>query len=563
MHNRSMRNQWVLWKLQFRALYRVFFLRLVDLDLLSADADLTRLIGQFAVIFCTFSFVISIPLLLMNGATLVMENAWMFEHFLIETAMTVAGLIVVLNWDAAFPDKLDVLVLAPLPVRKSMLFLAKVSALFAAPTLAVVALNSFSGLLWPLLFRADNSGFVGMLRALPAYWFTIFAAGGFLVLTVLTLQGLAANLLPRQMFLRLSAVLQAAIMCTLVSVYLLEPSLESPAALTSPQNQRLLAWLPSYWFLALFNQLNGSMHPALAPLAARAWAGLGLSILGTCTALLLCYFRLMPQIVEQPDILPRARFASWSPRFGSPLTEALTLFSLRTLLRSRQHRMILSFYLGIGLTIIIGYVNATPAGLRSAKAAISTSFLFASILMMILTVAAFRVVASLPISLPANWIIRITQVRAARAYRNGVRFSWLALAVTPVLFVVLGLVPFIYPWHNAIEHSGLMLCLGILLVELCLFTFPKIPFTCSYLPGKAQIHFVFWAGMLIFLRLLTGAARFEERLLNRPLNCLVAILLIASAALGIRYLGRSRAAVTEEMLFEEKDPAQITQLKLS
>jgi hypothetical protein len=76
--------------------------------------------------------------------------------------------------------------------------------------------------------------------------------------------------------------------------------------------------------------------------------------------------------------------------------------------------MIFSFYLGIGLTIIIGYVNTTPAGLRSAKAAISTSFLFASILMMILTVAALRVVASIPISLPANWIIRITQVRAAR-----------------------------------------------------------------------------------------------------------------------------------------------------
>jgi hypothetical protein len=499
----------------------------------------------------------------MNGATLVMTDAWMFEHFLIETAMTVAGLIVVLNWDAAFPDKRDLLVLASLPVRKSMLFLAKVSALFAAPALAVVALNSFSGILWPLLFRSDNSGFVGMLRALPAYWFTIFAAGGFLTLTILTLQGLAANLLPRQLFLRLSAVLQAAIMCILVSVYLLEPSLESPEALTSPQNQRLLQWLPSYWFLALFNQLNGSMHPALAPLAARAWAGLVVSIAGTCTALFLCYFRLMPQIVEQPDILPRARFASWSPRFGSPLTEALTLFSLRTLLRSRQHRMIFSFYLGIGLTIIIGYVNTTPAGLRSAKGTISNSFLFASILMMILTVAALRVVASIPISLPANWIIRITQVRAARDYQKSVRFSWLTLAVTPVLLVVIAFVLVIYPWRNAIEHFGMMLCLGILLVELCLFTFPKIPFTCSYLPGKAQIHFVFWAGMLIFLRLLTEAARFEERLLNRPLSCLMAILVITSAALGIRYLSASRAAATEEMLFEEKDPAQITTLKLS
>jgi hypothetical protein len=477
--------------------------------------------------------------------------------------MTAAGLIAVLNWDAAFPDKRDLLVLAPLPVRKSTLFLAKVCALFAAPALAVVALNSFSGLLWPLLFRSENSGITGMLRALPAYWITIFAASAFLVLTILSLQGLAANLLPRQLFLRLSAVLQATVMCVLVSVYFLEPSLESPEALTSPQNQRILEWLPSYWFLALFNQLNGSMHPSLAPLATRAWIGLGASILGTCAALFLCYFRLMPKIVEQPDILPQARLASWSPRFGSPLTEALTLFSLRTLLRSRQHRMIFSFYLGVGITIIIGYVNTTPAGFRSAKATISSSFMFASILMMILTVAAFRVVASIPISLPANWIMRITQVRTARDYQRGIRFSWLTLGVTPVMVVMIACMLVIYPWRNAIEHFSVMLCLGLLLVELCLYTFLKIPFTCSYLPGKAQIHFVFWAGILLLLRLLIAAARFEERLLNRPLSCLVMILVVASAAFGIRYLSEARAAATEELLFEETYAAEIIALKLS
>ena len=103
-----------------------------------------------------------------------------------------------------------------------------------------------------------------MLRALLAYWITLCAASAFFVLTALAFQGLAANLLPRQMFLRLSALFQAAVMCGLLSVYFLEPSLESPAALTAPQNQRLLAWLPSYWFLGFFNQLNGSMHPALA-----------------------------------------------------------------------------------------------------------------------------------------------------------------------------------------------------------------------------------------------------------------------------------------------------------
>ncbi len=141
-----MHREWALRKLQFRTLYRVFFLRVVDLDLLSSDADPAKLIGQFAAIFCTFSFLLIIPLLLMNGDALPITSAWMFEHFFIETSMTVAGLIAVLNWDAAFPDRRDLLVLAPLPVRKSTLFLAKLAALFAAPALAVVALNIFSGL---------------------------------------------------------------------------------------------------------------------------------------------------------------------------------------------------------------------------------------------------------------------------------------------------------------------------------------------------------------------------------------------------------------------------------
>jgi hypothetical protein len=557
-----MHSEWALGKLQFCTLYRVFLLRVVDLDLLSADADPAKLIGQFAAIFCTFSFVLSLPLALMSGDKLAMTNAWMFEHFFIETSMTVAGLIAILNWDAAFPDRRDLLVLAPLPVRKSTLFLAKLAALFAAPALAMVALNIFSGLLWPLLFRSTNSGFFGMLRALPAYWITIFAAGAFFVFTILTLQGLAANLLPRQLFLRLSAVLQAAVMCTLLSVYFLEPSLESPAALTSPQNQRLLEWLPSYWFLALFNQLNGSAHPSLAPLAVRAWIGLGLSALGTCAALLLSYFRLTPKIVEQPDILPQRRWISWSPRFASPLTEALTLFSMRTLLRSRQHRMIASFYLGIGITIVIGYANAVGSGFGSAGATISNSFLFASILMMILTVLALRVIASIPISLQANWMIRITQVRPVQDYQKGVRFSWRALGVTPVLLVIATCL-LVYPWRPAVAHFTVMLGLGLVMVELCLYTFPKIPFTCSYLPGKAQIHFVFWGGLMLFIRLLIKAAGLEGRLLNRPLGCFMMILVVAFAALGMRYLSESRAASTEDLLFEEEYPAGITTLRLS
>ncbi len=563
-----MHSGWAVGKLQFRTLYRVFLLRVVDLELLSADGDPTKLIGQFASIFATFSFCLTAPVLLMNGNGLQMTQAWMFEHFFIETAMTAAGLIAVLNWDAAFPDKRDVLVLAPLPVKRSTLLLAKIAALFAAPALAIIALNIFSGVLWPLIFSSPNAGLVGVLRSWPAYWITIFAAGAFFVFSILAIQGLGANLLPRQLFLRLSAVLQAGSLCLLLSVYFLEPSLESPAALASPQNQRLLEWLPSYWFLALFNQLNGSMHPTLVPLAKRAWIGLAVSAFGACAALLGCYFRLMRQMVEQPDILPGTRSFARPPRFGSPLTNAITLFSLRTLMRSRQHRMILSFYLGIGITIVVVYVKTTLGGFGSARETIGSSFLLTSILMMILTVLAFRVVASIPISLAANWIVRITQIRPAPDYQKAVRVSWLALGVLPVLLVIGGflLAGFLlaaYPWRPALGHLSVMLCLGILLVELCLYTFPKVPFTCSYLPGKGRSLFVFWVCLMLFLRFLDEAAELESRMLSHVLSCMFMILIVAFAAAGMRWLSEFHTTPAQDLLFEDESATEITALKLT
>jgi hypothetical protein len=555
-----MPDSWALRKLQFLALYRVFLFRVVDLDLLSTDGDPTRLIGQFATIFTTISFFFSLLaiLILMGGDTMPMADGWMFEHFFIETTMTVAGLIAVLNWDAAFPDRRDVLVLAPLPVRTSTLFAAKIAALFAAPALATIALNVFSGVLWPVIFRSSQHGFAGVLRSWPAYWITIFAAGAFVVFGILAIQGLAAHLLPLQLFLRLSAVLQAAIMCLLLSVYFLEPSLESPEALTSPQNQRLLTCLPSYWFLALFNQLNGSMHPALAPLAREAWIGLAASSAGACAALLLCYFRMMRKLVEQPDILPAPRSMAWSPQLGDQLTNAITYFGLRTLLRSRQHRMILSFFVGIGITCVVGYVKVILGGFGGAS-----SFLLASIALMILAVVALRAVSSIPISLRANWIIRITQIRPVGDYQRAVRFSWMALGVGPLLLAVATFFFATHPWRPALGHLMTMMCLGILLVELCLYSFPKLPFTCSYLPGKAQVHFVFWACVLLFVRLLDKASRLEDRMLGHVLGCGAMVLIVAAAAAGMRWLNGSRVALKEDLMFEEEYDAEITSLRLS
>jgi hypothetical protein len=132
---------------QFGVLYRQFLFRMVDLELLSVSAqgDVSKLLGQFAALLIFLNSWLGLGTLglgdrQMPRAALVI-NAWGTEYLLIATTMLVVGLFAVLSWDATFPDRRDVLVLAPLPVPARTLFLAKVAAVASALGLTVVASN--------------------------------------------------------------------------------------------------------------------------------------------------------------------------------------------------------------------------------------------------------------------------------------------------------------------------------------------------------------------------------------------------------------------------------------
>src|SRR6185312_3836397 len=99
------------------------------------------------------------------------------------------------------------------------------------------------------------------------------------------------------------AILQLAAFCAFLAGYFLEPSLISRNAITAPANRLLLLWLPSYWFLGLFQQCNGSLadgsvRSILLELAARAGIGFGAMTIAAACTFLLSYFRTLRKIVE-------------------------------------------------------------------------------------------------------------------------------------------------------------------------------------------------------------------------------------------------------------------------
>jgi hypothetical protein len=135
--------------------------------------------------------------------------------------------------------------------------------------------------------------------------------------------------------------------------------------------------------------------------------------------------------------------------------------------------------------------------------------------------------------------------------------------VAPVLLILAGGFLAGYPRMQVLGHLATMLCLGILLIEICLYGFQKVPFTCSYLPGKANLHFAFWACLMVFLRLLQEGAKFEGHALEDLVRCCVLICTLMAGAAGMRWFNRTRTGSTDGLLLEEEDEAVLVSLNLN
>jgi hypothetical protein len=120
---------------------------------------------------------------------------------------------------------------------------------------------------------------------------------------------------------------------------------------------------------------------------------------------------------------------------------------------------------------VIGYGRKAYAGKRSAGASIPVTWLLPSILLVVLPVIALRVAAAMPISLKANWIMQMTQVRSEMAYRRAVRLSWLTMTVLPMELLAGAILLWTYPIWASWMHLALLPALGLLTVEICLITF--------------------------------------------------------------------------------------------
>jgi hypothetical protein len=315
----------------------------------------------------------------------------------------------------------------------------------------------------------------------------------------------------------------------------------------------------------LFQVLNGSvpaeMRATIVSFAERALLGLAIAGIGAGTAFLLSYFRTLRKIVEEPDIVPGARGIHWLPRLGNSFTTAIVHFSIRTLLRSRQHRVILAFYLGVGFAIVLISLQ-TPLAQRQLSAAASAGVLYSSVLILCCSVSGIRAVFAMPLQVKANWIFRTTPLPGTRETLTAVRRSFIVLAVLPILVITAAILLATAPWRIAAGHVVALGLFGIFLADLSMSGFQKIPFTCSYLPGKSPAHKAFLTVFSTFLFMGT-AVGYELKALDNRAGYAVMIAILCVAVACARWWAVTRSSLPEgALLFEEKEAPAIFALDL-
>jgi len=385
------------------------------------------------------------------------------ELFVTAASFVTVLLLVSFEWQSLFPGARDWQVLSPLPVRKSDIFVARLTALGMFLGIAMIAANLVPSGLY-LSWR---------------HWVAAIGAGLHAVLLAMALQGPCLLVLPRVFGFVVQALLLA------VSIVSLPLLLHVPGLRALDR----LEWLPPMWWV-------GVCDARYARLADRAWIGLGICFVVAMVSCAVLYRR-FGEFASPPLAL-----SAWR----SPLTalnrlsdRGVLAFVALTLARAPQHRLLL---IGIALFgAAFTFEGFVVALLKSGRNLSAIARAFPLLLGMSLT-AALTMCFRLPAEWRAHWVFRVTEDPLERPGQLSATVAALYFfGAMPALVIAL---PFQVAASGPLTAAaGLPITFGFLacLIELRVQRWYRIPFTSTYAPSQmpAAIALVmFLASFLAF-----------------------------------------------------------------
>ena len=446
-----------------------------------------------------------------------------------------------------FPDRLDFLILSPLSLRPSQLFIGKAVALLGFFSLFLVGANLLGAFMLPLISKID------FFRQLVAHLVAVLLAGLFAALLVLALGGLLLCVLSPAAFRLASPVLRMLAVSALVLLLLhylrFGDSLEQ--LLTTPLGKA--KWLPPLWFLGVYEQL---LHGAGAPPFARemsrfALRGTGLVATITLATYPLAWARTRRAAIEgvshrhsAPSTLP-ARLVHTVVRH--PAERAVFHFVTQTLARNSHYQVYLALYLGTGIALALACAVTFRVDPGAITPILSPRGLHALLpLLLFWIVAGLRAAFAFPLFLSARWVFRVAGANLNECAAAGARWTG-ACAIAATLFL-LGLLTLagLRPRELFIQ-AVCGLALSLLLTDLFFASQQSIPFNQPRLPGRTNFPLLLTLYIGILPLFVLGILRLETWIEAEPTRLLGITLIVLGIHLALRRANRALPQPEEEL----------------
>ncbi|HKW99357.1 MAG TPA: hypothetical protein VJN43_16575 [Bryobacteraceae bacterium] len=456
--------------------------------------------------------------------------------FLITFSMFVIAMFTTLQWPALFPGLRDYLALAGLPVRMREVFVAKFTALVAFAGSFVIATTLPPSLILPMMIGGRYSTHPTM--QVPALFASCSLAALFVFFSLVAVQGVLLNLLPHRQFVRISLAIQGALLTALLCGF---PLVLSISSLQNSMNQRpeWAVYVPPAWFLGLDQVIYGNHEPFAQRLA---WVGLTSVAVAAAAAVLTylwSYRRHRVRVLESRDTSARADQRSWRTGIAArflPDPRKLAVFSFigKTLVRSRHHRLVLTAFAALAIAVVVSSFEGLvlDGGFREVlkrSAAVRQAAISAPLALSLFLLAGFRYLFRLPVELPANWVFRVNEAGNRLAFLTATEQFLLCCAVAPVALVTLPLEMLLLGVSTGIAAGILCLVPSLILMEILLVRFEKVPFTSSYLPGRrppVETVVIYGTAVMLYISILGSIINWAMRGKRSTLGVLVALLAV-------------------------------------
>jgi len=298
------------------------------------------------------------------------------------------------------------------------------------------------------------------------------------------IQGVLLNLLRPRQFLRIAGSAQGLLAGSMLILIVLSFSIGPPIA-NAVIRPEIARWLPPVWFLGLCQAMSGDPDPVMHALAQRALGALAAAVVLVLAAYTVSYRRhraLMMEGAAIPGKERRRYGAIFDLLVPDPRQQAIVVFLAKGFSANGPHRMVLMGYGGFGVAVLLSGMIGMM-GMVERTHAVAARFVYAHVILLTFLLIGLRHLFSIPVELKANWLFQIAE-------REG-RWQWLWAMDRFVLFfgaLAMLVIPFplearLLGWR-ALGESALFAVFGLLCYEAIFSSWEKLPFTCSYLPGK-------------------------------------------------------------------------------